>query len=70
MKLVTYVLGKVDDADWVKDVMRKRTRRKKERRTEGDARRGRVHVSGGEGRKEEIVMLILMRSPSVRRAAK
>jgi len=68
---VTYVLGKVDDADWAKDLMRKRTRRKKERRTEGDARRGRVHVSGGEGRKEEMMMmLILMRSPSVRRAVK
>jgi len=34
MKLVTYVLGKVDDADWVKDVMRRRTRRERERRTE------------------------------------
>lgn len=55
MKLVTYLLGKVDDPDWVNNVMRKRTRREKERRTEGDARRGRVHGSGGgEGRKEEM----------------
>jgi len=34
MKLVTYVLGKIDDADWAKDVMRRRTKREKERRTE------------------------------------
>jgi hypothetical protein len=70
MKLVTYLLGKVDDPDWVNDVMRKRTRREKERRTEGDARGGRVHGSGGgEGRKEEMLMvLMLMRSPNVRAA--
>jgi hypothetical protein len=38
--------------------------REKEQRTKGDTRRGRVHVSGGEGRKEEVVMLMMVGSPA------